>query len=453
MHLDPLGNVRVCELNSLAMLGNIASSSLIDLWRGRTNQRIRDALVDGSTAMGCEGCAGALEAGHRAGAHAAYYDRFQVNSAEPPWPIQLELSLSNACNLQCVMCNGDLSSAIRQHREHLPPLPRVYDEQFFADLETFLPHLQRVTFIGGEPLIGRESLRVLEMLASMAEPPEVQMSTNGTAWTPRIQRLFERLDIDVCVSLDALSAERYEEIRRGADHHQTWSNLPRLRAAATAFSVSYCLMTNNADEFLAFLRWADSEDVHAHVNVVTGPRRFSLYHLPSAELMQHLAVWDDDVAHRPLGLNQAVWERQRQRLVDHLRHAETTVALRPTTHESARTRAADRQAVEALLGPADDRVVIHLGISEEVIVADPPDGLGIDLTALVGGHLTALVAMLAQRFGELESSTIDLANGLEVRRFRYRGVDVAEIVAVQTAAGPDSPAGAVSTWHLGRAVT
>ena len=29
------------------------------------------------------------------------------------WPTMLELELSNLCNLECVMCNGELSSKIR----------------------------------------------------------------------------------------------------------------------------------------------------------------------------------------------------------------------------------------------------------------------------------------------------------------------------------------------------
>ena len=34
LHLDPSGHVRVCELNSMGMLGRIPDDRLIDLWRG-----------------------------------------------------------------------------------------------------------------------------------------------------------------------------------------------------------------------------------------------------------------------------------------------------------------------------------------------------------------------------------------------------------------------------------
>ena len=44
LHLDPLGNVRVCELNSLGLLGNIADRSLRELWDGASAQRVRAAL-------------------------------------------------------------------------------------------------------------------------------------------------------------------------------------------------------------------------------------------------------------------------------------------------------------------------------------------------------------------------------------------------------------------------
>ena len=76
LHLDPSGHVRVCELNSLAMLGRIDTSSLHELWTGDRIRRIRAAVTAGDLSMGCEGCHPDALGPKRSVTHAADYDRF-----------------------------------------------------------------------------------------------------------------------------------------------------------------------------------------------------------------------------------------------------------------------------------------------------------------------------------------------------------------------------------------
>ena len=72
-------------------------------------------------------------------------DAFRLESMTPQWPERLELALSNACNLQCVMCNGELSSSIRIHREHRTALPTVAGER-----EGFVPAPLGVLYSAGD---------------------------------------------------------------------------------------------------------------------------------------------------------------------------------------------------------------------------------------------------------------------------------------------------------------
>ena len=65
----------------------------------------------------------------------------------------MEFSISNVCNLECVMCNGNFSSAIRAHRDQLPPAKSVYSNAFDPVLRSILPHLFRAKFLGGEPFL------------------------------------------------------------------------------------------------------------------------------------------------------------------------------------------------------------------------------------------------------------------------------------------------------------
>ena len=90
-------------------------------------------------------------------------DPFPVDSAQPEWPSVIEFNGSNACNLECIMC-GEYSSAIRGNVEGLPPLRKVYDDQFFDDLRLFLPHLRLLNLLGGEPFFAAETHRIWNMM-------------------------------------------------------------------------------------------------------------------------------------------------------------------------------------------------------------------------------------------------------------------------------------------------
>lgn len=196
--------------------------------------------------------------------------------------------MSNACNLQREMCNGDWSSSIRANREKRPPLPEVCDDAFFEDLRPFLEHVEVVKILGGEPFLGRESLRVIEMLVKMGSRAEVHVTINGTQWTPRVERILERLPLVIIVSLDGVHKEAYESIRIGADLDVVLTNLDRFRRYAevhgTRVNLAHCLMTSNWRDFPDFLRCAEERKLSAYVNTATYPNSLSLFHLPPARL-------------------------------------------------------------------------------------------------------------------------------------------------------------------------
>ena len=264
-------------------------------------------------------------------AFARWFDRFDEDgppssqgaergSGPVPWPRQIEFSVSNTCNLQCVMCNGDWSSSIRSMREGRPPLPTVYDDAFFEELDHFLPHLDQVKFLGGEPFLAAETLRIMERLVSMGLTPDCHVTTNGTQWSPRVERVLEMLPVAVSVSLDAATAKTYEAIRVGSSWDRVMLNLDRFRAYAAShdryLSLLYCLMVPNWQEFGQFCLMADEWDLPVTVNTVTQPDRLSLYKLAPRDLTAILGELEaqDRVIRDRLNRNRHVWDDELARL-------------------------------------------------------------------------------------------------------------------------------------------
>ena len=176
----------------------------------------RQTLERGSYEMGCQECGLAEATGGRRASTAFHFDRF-ADGAPHPFPRLMDFALSNRCNLQCVMCHGGLSSTIRAKREGLPPLAAAYDDRFFAELEEFLPHLERAQFKGGEPFLARENRRIWDVMLRDGLRPEVSVTTNATIFNENVARYVSELRMHPIISVDGMRPETLEAIRVGVD--------------------------------------------------------------------------------------------------------------------------------------------------------------------------------------------------------------------------------------------
>lgn len=425
MYLDPQGNVYACCMNKVNRLGSITESSLSNIWLGPAATRLRSALGKNDFGLGCERCHSAIDGGDRDSAHLRVFDDLQPLGPEPEWPVQLEFAISNSCNLQCIMCDGDHSSSIRIHREGRPALPMVYGEHFFEELDQFLPHLQRVGFLGGEPFLAKETIRVVDRLVELGLRPSCHVTTNGSIWNERVERMVSALPMHVAVSVDGASAETFEYIRAGANHAEVVQNLERFRVATEinggGLSLSVCLMLPNHHEFVEILHLADRLDIDVFVNMVWHPPQFSLHHLGGRELEDVLSTMRSQASRAAqLDRNRNVWLEAMASLeaLGVQRGPGTAVAVSPlgsdvpSRLEAARAAAsADSEAVMA--------VTTYPGVEIEAI---GPDLWGIGVENLAGQPLQSLLDALVGRFGDPIGSEVQcLDNGVERRSMVFEG--------------------------------
>lgn len=441
LYLDPTGRVTACCANTWHPLGDLRHETLSGIWRGERTRRLRARLAAGALDLGCELCAAEVARGSAATAERRRFEPLAPSVADAPWPAQLELALSNACNLQCVMCNGELSSAIRIHREGRAPLPPVYDDAFFAELDQFLPHLRRVFLLGGEPFLGAEPLRVLDRLVDLDLRPQVYVTTNGTQWSPRIERILAGLPVDVSVSVDGYRAATVEAIRVGVRHHELVRNIHRYRAATRAngggCSLTFCLQRANWDELGAVLAWGDELDLLVGVSTLTNPPHLGLHGAPTAELDAIArGLRDEDGRRRPqLGRNRPAWEASLARVEALLDERDEPGGDGPGLDPCA---GAERRAAAF----ADHRGVhrMHADASQLVLAVEPEptDVFGVDLSTLTGGPTRVLGESLTAALGPVTTTELVVhVDGVEERRLRFERDGVAtEVRAYLAATGP-----------------
>jgi MoaA/NifB/PqqE/SkfB family radical SAM enzyme len=287
MLFDSIGRVRICSSNSEFILGDLRVDRLDDIWTGPRRAMLREALDRYDFGLGCSECEVKIRAGILDGATcqnsqitALKFENFHIQRA-PLWPKYLEFHLSNKCNLECVTCSGVYSSLIRANREKLPAFSLVYGDQFFEDLRKYLPHVEEAEFKGGEPFLIPEMYRVWDMLIEEELSPRCHITTNGTVFGPKVERILTSLPVSVNVSVDGISSETFEAIRVNAKLERVLKNARRIRdivvSRGFSFGFNYTLSRMNWHEFVDFLLYAESENVPVSVSNVQFPSEMSLF--------------------------------------------------------------------------------------------------------------------------------------------------------------------------------
>lgn len=418
LRFEPDGSVVACCVNTRFSLGHVSRTTIREIWDGAPVRELGEALAAGDYSLGCQECASEIEIGNRDATYARTFDRF-ATTASPTWPRRLEFAISNRCNLMCVQCTGELSSAIRRHREHRPPLENHYGEAFFDELPPFLAEAESTVFLGGEPFLQPEAWRIWDLLLAMdpAQRPTVDVTTNGTRWNERIERYVRELVMTVAVSVDSVDAELGEAIRVGSDHREVLANLHRLRSvtreAGGGFGINMCLMRENWSELPALLALGDEVDGDVEVIIITYPHDHSLLLLPPSELglvIEQLEARDDEMQ-ATLTRNLHRWDAALRRLRF---YAEGAVSV-PVEISVRRAESMDPERVRSILAQLEverDRLAASSGVEPfEVIatdgtvedVVDRPWAKELEVVSWIGCGVDAMVALIGERLGSTPS--------------------------------------------------
>lgn len=317
---DMKGNAKACCWNWAHPLGNVKTDTMDEIWAGAKAALLRRRLEADDFSAGCQFCDKQTADGWTERAVMRAFDQYPVSAADPEWPQRLEFSISNSCNLECVMCSGTFSSAIRARREKLPPTESAYSREFIDSLRKYLPHLKRAKFLGGEPFLITEYYHIWDMMVEVAPHVSGHITTNGTMLTRRVEHYMEKLRFAFSVSLDGATKKTVESIRVNADFDEQMRNLKRFReytyAKKTDLSLTFCFMRQNWHEFGAFCLLADEWNCNVGINTVTKPVEFAVNNLPARELREIVTVMERQSAEiePKLKRNRNTWLTEVKRL-------------------------------------------------------------------------------------------------------------------------------------------
>ncbi|MEP0266627.1 GTP 3',8-cyclase MoaA [Dokdonia sp.] len=159
----------------------------------------------------------------------------------------LRISLTERCNLRCTYCmpaNGIQLSP----KEHI-----MTYEEIYTIAKEFVTHgVTKIRLTGGEPLIRKDVLLILEKLAQL--PVELAITTNGVIVDKFIKQFKEYGIQKINVSLDSLNIDKNKGITRRDYFAKVYHNIQLLVKEGFEVKVNCVLMKGfNDNEIIDFI--------------------------------------------------------------------------------------------------------------------------------------------------------------------------------------------------------
>lgn len=140
------------------------------------------------------------------------YDRFSR-------PITgLRISVTDKCNLNCFYCHREGISS--KGEEELTP------EEIARVVRIGAKHgVTKVKLTGGEPLLRKDIIEIVEEISGIDEIEDISMTTNGILLSKYAEKLRNAGLNRINISLDTLNPEKYRKITGGGDIEKALSGI------------------------------------------------------------------------------------------------------------------------------------------------------------------------------------------------------------------------------------
>jgi MoaA/NifB/PqqE/SkfB family radical SAM enzyme len=233
------------------------------------------------------------------------------NSGNAAPPSALHLWLGNLCNLKCRMCSPAFSSRVASDPVQSKWLgevgtvdtpSRIPQHAYWSQSEQVVfeevfshPELLRwVHFTGGEPLLHRSFLTIVQKLVDSGDASHIgiYLNSNGTVYTRQVSSLLKQFSsIELAVSLDGMG-KLQEYIRPPSKWDTVCRNLFAFHHDGVPVSIRPTVQAYNVFDLLELARWCETEGLPFFLdNVLTAPRFRSFDMLPKPVVDEAVQCW------------------------------------------------------------------------------------------------------------------------------------------------------------------
>ena len=251
LNIDQAGETSPC-FHCVEMIGNNKKMTIQEIIHGPKVTSMREAMARGEWHSGCSWCKRLEETTGSSGrtVRGTSAETLAAIDNDPNF-FKLEhlvVNWSNLCNLTCVYCNDQTSTAWQSVRK----IPIIHVKNKHVDLielaQTQGHNIQGLSLGGGEPLLQKG----LDVFLSYLDPDTVSvMVTTNLSMEITANPIYQILKtwpkVEWQVSFDNATKEKFEYVRDGANWDQFVKNLRQMKQdgqkvnAHPAYSI-YCAL-------------------------------------------------------------------------------------------------------------------------------------------------------------------------------------------------------------------
>lgn len=300
------GVVKNC-IRSAGPLGNIKDQS-IDQILVNNNQARQQHIVDNQPVDTCHTCYD-LERGKKGFDHISdrvFYIRELKNTPIDTYQVgnfdlqAIDVRWTNLCNFACVYCGPTFSSKWSEELKVQCDMP---SQQQLADFKNHIykhaSQLKHVYLAGGEPLLMKENLALLEKLNPSAN---IRINTNLSKVDTRVfEAVCEFPNVHWTVSVETM-AQEFEYIRYGGSWQDFLDNLSTIKKLNHKISFNmlhFLLNYNSVFDCVDFLKSQGFHNNSFVIGALLGPDHLNIRHLPSNVLNSVKSKLQDRINQKP----------------------------------------------------------------------------------------------------------------------------------------------------------
>ena len=235
-----------------------------NIWNGDIFKEYRKSIRNGKLPDSCIYCESRLKSKEFSLIPIRQFDDFKVRRIGRNNLQTLQLAISNRCNLKCTMCNEMFSSQFEQLDTF--ENNNIYDEAFINELYEYIPHLNELICLGGEPFLINEYYDIWDRIISVNPSCRISVVTNGTVLNDKIKRLLELGNFSINLSFETTVKETYEKIRVNANYDTVISNMEYfakvLRQQEKTLQIPACALKSNCKEIPDLVRFCNENEYH-----------------------------------------------------------------------------------------------------------------------------------------------------------------------------------------------
>ncbi len=170
----------------------------------------------------------------------------------------LRISVNEYCNLRCIYCMPEEGVSFRSQDKLLTT------DEICRLIETMSQMgVSKIRFTGGEPLLRKDLLELIQIVYEMDGIDSIHLTTNGTLLAKQINSLKDAGLTGINISLDTLNPEKFKTITRRDGLDLVLDGLEKaIQSGISSIKVNVVAMRDfNDDEILDFAELTKENDI------------------------------------------------------------------------------------------------------------------------------------------------------------------------------------------------